>query len=131
MHAYILRQTRLANDEDDRKKPPHVGCFSTLHVVNLKTRTTPPTTYYYQQRYLDTSVARKDTSDIPGFSNYRAPNPEINRALSFAKSTVTESSQTMAASADVLALAKVEVELSKIPKGKNLIIKLCGEPVFI
>lgn len=109
-----------------------------------KTYTTPPTTYYQQQRYLHTSVARKDASDVPDFSNYRAPNPETNRALSYfmvgtmgvlsaslAKSTVTEFLQTMAASADVLALAKVEVELSKIPEGKNLVIKWRGKPVFI
>jgi hypothetical protein len=32
----------------------------------------------------------------------------------------------MAASADVLALAKVEVEMSAIPEGKNLIVKWRG-----
>ena len=37
----------------------------------------------------------------------------------------------MAASADVLALAKVEVELGAIPEGKNVIIKWRGKPVFI
>lgn len=37
----------------------------------------------------------------------------------------------MAASADVLALAKVEVELGTIPEGKNVIIKWRGKPVFI
>lgn len=37
----------------------------------------------------------------------------------------------MAASADVLALAKVEVDLTTIPEGKNVIIKWRGKPVFI
>lgn len=37
----------------------------------------------------------------------------------------------MSASADVLALAKVEVELGSIPEGKNAIIKWRGKPVFI
>lgn len=50
---------------------------------------------------------------------------------SVAKSTVTEFLQTMSASADVLALAKVEVELASIPEGKNVIIKWRGKPVFI
>ena len=97
-----------------------------------------------QQRFLHTSVVRKDTSDVPDFSGYRASKAENNRALSYfmvgtmgvlsaslAKSTVTEFLQTMAASADVLALAKVEVELAKIPEGKNVIIKWRGKPVFI
>lgn len=37
----------------------------------------------------------------------------------------------MSASADVLAMAKVEVDLSAIPEGKNVIIKWRGKPVFI
>ena len=50
---------------------------------------------------------------------------------SVAKSTVTEFLGTLSASADVLALAKVEVELASIPEGKNVIIKWRGKPVFI
>lgn len=37
----------------------------------------------------------------------------------------------MSASADVLAMAKVEVDLNAIPEGKNVIIKWRGKPVFI
>jgi len=52
-------------------------------------------------------------------------------SASVAKSTVTEFLSTLAASADVLALAKVEVDLADIPEGKNVIIKWRGKPVFI
>lgn len=52
-------------------------------------------------------------------------------AASAAKSTVTSFLATMSASADVLALAKVEVEMASIPEGKNAIIKWRGKPVFI
>ena len=37
----------------------------------------------------------------------------------------------MSASADVLAQAKVEVDLAAIPEGKNVLIKWRGKPVFI
>lgn len=37
----------------------------------------------------------------------------------------------MSASADVLAMAKVEVDLASIPEGRNVIIKWRGKPVFI
>lgn len=37
----------------------------------------------------------------------------------------------MSASADVLAQAKVELDLAAIPEGKNVIIKWRGKPVFI
>jgi ubiquinol-cytochrome c reductase iron-sulfur subunit len=52
-------------------------------------------------------------------------------SASVAKSSVAEFLGTMSASADVLALAKVEVELGSIPEGKNAIIKWRGKPVFI
>lgn len=52
-------------------------------------------------------------------------------SASAAKSSVSEFLQSMAASADVLALAKVEVELATIPEGKNVVIKWRGKPVFI
>jgi ubiquinol-cytochrome c reductase iron-sulfur subunit len=52
-------------------------------------------------------------------------------AASGAKSTVTAFLGSMAASADVLALAKVEVEMAAIPEGKNVVVKWRGKPVFI
>ena len=99
--------------------------------------------YNYQQRLIHTSVAVKVAPEVPDFSAYRT-NPDNNRIFSYfmvgslgiisasaAKSSVSEFLQSMAASADVLALAKVEVDLSTIPEGKNVIIKWRGKPVFI
>lgn len=48
-----------------------------------------------------------------------------------AKSTVEAFLSSMSASADVLAMAKVEVKLSAIPEGNNVIVKWQGKPVFI
>ncbi|KAK0245921.1 Rieske [2Fe-2S] iron-sulfur domain-containing protein [Armillaria nabsnona] len=103
----------------------------------------PPTTIF-QPRLLHTSAVVKDAPEVPDFSNYRAPNTDSNRAFSYfmvgslgvlsasvAKSSVSEFLVTMSASADVLALAKVEVEIGNIPEGKNVIIKWRGKPVFI
>lgn len=97
----------------------------------------------FQQRLIHTSAARKDAPEVPDYSKYRT-NVDSNRALSYfmvgslgvlsasvAKSSISEFLQTMAASADVLALAKVEVDLTTIPEGKNVIIKWRGKPVFI
>jgi ubiquinol-cytochrome c reductase iron-sulfur subunit len=99
--------------------------------------------YNHQQRLIHTSVAVKVAPEVPDFSAYRT-NPDNNRVFSYfmvgslgivsasaAKSSVSEFLQSMAASADVLALAKVEVDLSTIPEGKNAIIKWRGKPVFI
>ncbi|KAI1163727.1 ubiquinol-cytochrome c reductase iron-sulfur subunit, mitochondrial [Nemania serpens] len=45
--------------------------------------------------------------------------------------STSEFLKNMSASADVLAMAKVEVDLNAIPEGKNVIIKWRGKPVFI
>lgn len=47
------------------------------------------------------------------------------------KNTVTQLLATMGASADVLAMAKIEVDLSSIPEGKNAIFKWQGKPLFV
>lgn len=48
-----------------------------------------------------------------------------------AKSTVETFLSSLSASADVLAMAKVEVKLGAIPEGNNVIVKWQGKPVFI
>ncbi|KAF7306602.1 Cytochrome b-c1 complex subunit Rieske, mitochondrial [Mycena indigotica] len=88
--------------------------------------------------------AVKEAPEVPDFGHYRANDNDSNRALSYfmvgtlglvsasvAKSSVTEFLKTMSASADVLALAKVEIDLNTIPEGKNVVIKWRGKPVFI
>ncbi|KAF5314085.1 hypothetical protein D9611_006768 [Ephemerocybe angulata] len=109
-----------------------------------KTFASASPTLNHQQRFMHTSVSVKNANEVPDFSAYRTSNPDGNRALSYfmvgsmgvisasaAKSSISEFLQTMAASADVLALAKVEVDLASIPEGKNVIIKWRGKPVFI
>ncbi|KAL2267251.1 hypothetical protein VTJ83DRAFT_4528 [Remersonia thermophila] len=85
------------------------------------------------------------TTKVPDFSKYMAKAPGGKNALysyfmvgtmgaitaAGAKSTIQEFLVNMSASADVLAMAKVEVDLSAIPEGKNVIIKWRGKPVFI
>lgn len=38
---------------------------------------------------------------------------------------------SLSASADVLAVGKIEVDLSKIPEGKNMTFKWRGQPLFV
>ncbi|KAB8364842.1 hypothetical protein FH972_024705 [Carpinus fangiana] len=87
----------------------------------------------------------RETTSIPSFAKYRSNNSETsNRVFQYfmvgtfgaltamgAKATVQDFLVNMAASADVLAQAKVEIDLSAIPEGKNVIIKWRGKPVFI
>jgi len=52
-------------------------------------------------------------------------------ALYTSKTIVQELLATMNASADVLALAKIEVKLGSIPEGKSVTLKWRGKPLFI
>ncbi|XP_078527619.1 cytochrome b-c1 complex subunit Rieske, mitochondrial [Lissotriton helveticus] len=103
------------------------------------------------------SVVRFAHNDVtvPDFSDYRRPevlNPtkssqdsvDSRRSYSYlvtgvaavatayaAKNIVTEFIMTMSASADVLAMSKIEVKLSDIPEGKNMVFKWRGKPLFV
>ncbi|KAJ8981538.1 hypothetical protein NQ317_006699 [Molorchus minor] len=48
-----------------------------------------------------------------------------------AKSLVTQFVSSMSASADVLALAKIEIKLADIPEGKSVTFKWRGKPLFV
>lgn len=87
------------------------------------------------------------TTKVPDFSKYMTKGSGsvgVNQLFGYfmvgtmgaitaagAKSTIQEFLVNMSASADVLAMAKVEVDLAAIPEGKNVIIKWRGKPVFI
>ncbi|KAK7891659.1 hypothetical protein WMY93_023622 [Mugilogobius chulae] len=92
---------------------------------------------------------------IPDFSDYRRPDvvdpnkssqdsSESRRTFSYvltgattvvglyaAKTVVTQFVSSMSASADVLALSKIEIKLSDIPEGKNMTFKWRGKPLFV
>ncbi|XP_067105575.1 cytochrome b-c1 complex subunit Rieske, mitochondrial [Osmerus mordax] len=92
---------------------------------------------------------------IPDFSDYRRPDvqdpktssqesSEARRTFSYmvtgafsivgvyaAKTVVTQFVSSMSASADVLALSKIEVKLGDIPEGKNVTFKWRGKPLFV
>jgi len=48
-----------------------------------------------------------------------------------AKSIVTQFVSSMSASADVLALAKIEIKMDEIPEGKSVTFKWRGKPLFV
>ncbi|KAK0548081.1 ubiquinol--cytochrome-c reductase catalytic subunit rip1 [Tilletia horrida] len=102
--------------------------------------------FNYTARSFSTSRSMTQASSadsVPDYSGYRT-NTESNKTFQYlmvgsmgmlaaagGKATVTDFLSTMSASADVLALAKVEVDMNSIPEGKNVIIKWRGKPVFV
>ncbi|KAI4471020.1 cytochrome b-c1 complex subunit rieske mitochondrial [Holotrichia oblita] len=94
-------------------------------------------------------------TDVPDFSDYRrgsvkSPNKkgsdsvDDRRAFTYfmvgtsiatgsyaAKALVLQYVKYMAASKEVLALAKIEIKLSEIPEGKSVTLKWRGKPLFV
>lgn len=75
---------------------------------------------------------RKNTSaeDRKAFSYMLAGATAVGGAYA-AKAVVSQFISSMSASADVLALAKIEIKLSDIPEGKSVTFKWRGKPLFI
>ncbi|WVN86843.1 cytochrome b-c1 complex subunit Rieske, mitochondrial [Cryptococcus depauperatus CBS 7841] len=134
--------------EGPRKDVPAAWVYKVDAKAHIGRTNALPTSPFFQQRFMSTtastSAASASATGVPDFSKYRATNPNTTRTVSYfmvgalgalsasgAKSTVVDMLSNMAASADVLALAKIEVEMGSIPEGKNLIVKWRGKPVFI
>ncbi|KAG8981772.1 hypothetical protein FRB94_009502 [Tulasnella sp. JGI-2019a] len=125
------------------KVPSWVGGLS-MNGSAFRTKANAAPTTPGSLRHLHTSVSKKEEPHVPDYAPYKASSDSGSRALSYfligsmgvvtaslAKSTVTGFLSSMSASADVLALAKVEVDMNNIPEGKNVVIKWRGKPVFI
>ncbi|CAK9805303.1 Cytochrome b-c1 complex subunit Rieske, mitochondrial [Anthophora plagiata] len=86
---------------------------------------------YRQESVLDPkSKSRKSAPARKTFSYVITAGAGICGAYT-AKSIVHNLVSTLSASADVLALAKIEVKLDNIPEGKSAVFKWRGKPVFI
>lgn len=91
----------------------------------------PDFSEYRRKDLLDNKVDAKDSAPKrQGFSYLVVGSGAVAGAYA-AKSVVSEFVSSMSASADVLALAKIEVKLADIPEGKNVTFKWRGKPLFI
>lgn len=86
---------------------------------------------YRRKSVADSSAdAKSSAPSRQGFSYLIVGSGAVGGAYA-AKTLVTDFVSSMSASADVLALAKIEVKLSDIPEGKNVTFKWRGKPLFI
>lgn len=91
----------------------------------------PDFSSYRHKSVADSSADTKQSAPArQGFSYLVVGSGAVAGAYA-AKTLVTDFVSSMSASADVLALAKIEVKLSDIPEGKNMTFKWRGKPLFI
>ncbi|KAM9807547.1 cytochrome b-c1 complex subunit Rieske, mitochondrial-like isoform 1-T2 [Neosynchiropus ocellatus] len=79
----------------------------------------------------DPNKSSQDSSESRRTFSYLLTGATTVVGVYAAKTVVTQFISSMSASADVLALSKIEVKLSDIPEGKNMTFKWRGKPLFV
>lgn len=116
-------------------------------MVNNKSSTLSSAMHLPLFKQDDQQRRHQHTTQVPDFQKYKksaTTSGDASRSFAYmmvgttalisaagAQATVSDFLSNMSASADVLALAKAEVDLASIPEGKNVTIKWRGKPVFI
>ncbi|KAM6123581.1 cytochrome b-c1 complex subunit Rieske, mitochondrial isoform 2-T2 [Phoenicopterus ruber ruber] len=91
----------------------------------------PDFSAYRRQDVLDATTSSQGSSEArKGFSYLVTATTCVATAYA-AKNVVTQFISSLSASADVLALSKIEIKLSDIPEGKNMAFKWRGKPLFV
>ncbi|XP_043937595.1 cytochrome b-c1 complex subunit Rieske, mitochondrial [Protopterus annectens] len=93
--------------------------------------TVPDFSDYRRQEVLDSKKSSQDSGDSRRAFSYLLSGTAAVVGAYAAKNLVTQFVSSMSASADVLALSKIEVKLSEIPEGKNMTFKWRGKPLFV
>lgn len=92
----------------------------------------PDFSYYRRDSGQDPSKPSRESDVTRKSFTYLVTAGTLGIAGAYSAKTVAhEFISTMSASADVLALAKIEIKLSEIPEGKSMTFKWRGKPLFI
>jgi len=86
---------------------------------------------YRRSNVKDPTARSRETADNRNSFTYLITGSGVVTGAYCAKTIVTDFVSSMSASADVLALAKIEIKLGDIPEGKNVTFKWRGKPLFI
>lgn len=93
--------------------------------------TVPDFTDYRRPEVADSTKSARPSDDARKTYSYLVTGITTVATAYIAKNVVTQFVSSMSASADVLAMSKIEVKLSEIPEGKNVCFKWRGKPLFI
>lgn len=91
----------------------------------------PDFTDYRRPEVVDPNKSSQDSSEGRRSFSYIVTGASTVVGLYAAKTVVTQFVSSMSASADVLALSKIEIKLGDIPEGKNMTFKWRGKPLFV
>ncbi|MEE6500580.1 hypothetical protein FKM82_003838 [Ascaphus truei] len=93
--------------------------------------TVPDFSDYRRPEVSDSTKSSQGSSDSRKGFSYLVTGVSTVAAAYATKSAVTQFVSSMSASADVLAMSKIEIKLADIPEGKNMAFKWRGKPLFV
>merc|ERR1711915_111147 len=91
----------------------------------------PDFTNYRRDVTKDSRSESKDSAASRASFSYLITGSSVVTGAYVAKTIVSEFISSMSASADVLALAQIEVKMDDVPEGKSVTFKWRGKPLFI
>eukprot|EP00096_Caligus_rogercresseyi_P015249 TRINITY_DN76_c0_g1_i11.p1 TRINITY_DN76_c0_g1~~TRINITY_DN76_c0_g1_i11.p1 ORF type:complete len:246 (+),score=69.55 TRINITY_DN76_c0_g1_i11:72-809(+) len=91
----------------------------------------PDFTFYRRSATKDPTSVNKNNAASRKTFNYIVSGSTAIMGVYAGKAIVNKFINSMNPAADVLALAKIEIKISDIPEGKNMIFKWRGKPVFV
>lgn len=91
----------------------------------------PDFTDYRRPEVTDPHKSSQDSSEGRRVFSYLMTGATTVVGVYAAKTVVYQFVSSMSASADVLALSKIEIKLGDIPEGKNMTFKWRGKPLFV
>lgn len=115
-----------ASPEEKSQSPGNLGMRFAHTDIRI-----PDFSDYRRADVLDPSKSSQDSSESRKAFSYLITGTTAVVGVYAAKTAVTQFVSSMSASADVLALSKIEIKLSDIPEGKNMTFKWRGKPLFV
>ncbi|XP_055595852.1 cytochrome b-c1 complex subunit Rieske, mitochondrial isoform X1 [Uranotaenia lowii] len=100
-------------------------------IRSAHTDITTPDFSAYRRDQVKRPNAKNNSADERAAFTYLMVGGSLVTTAYVAKSLVSTFVGSMSASADVLAMAKIEIKLSDIPEGKSVTFKWRGKPLFI
>nr|XP_057932926.1 cytochrome b-c1 complex subunit Rieske, mitochondrial [Doryrhamphus excisus] len=107
-----------------------INACSAVRLAHTDVRV-PDFSTYRRPEVLDPHKSSQETSESRRVFSYLVTGATAVMGVYAAKTVVTQFVSSMSASADVLALSKIEIKLGEIPEGKNMTFKWRGKPLFV
>ena len=113
------------------KASPMIQARAMGSLVNHNDMEVPDFSYYRRSGTKDSTKSSEGSAAARKNFSYAMTGAVGVVGAYSATSFVNAFIQSLSASRDVLALAKIEVKLGDIPEGKNMVFKWRGKPLFI